>query len=257
MPTEEKDEQLEGLSGHELEAVLDLLFRHRLELGLDRVIQLEWYFLPALGYEPNVPTLYRELSSNPDFFVQMVCLVYRPATGEAPTDQSEEARAAPAMNAMNLLHVWTGPPGVGDDGHLDPDRLRDWVRQARALLKDADRQAVGDSEIGASLAGAPADEEGRWPPVAVCDLLEELDSDDIDRGLERQIYNNRGVTSRGLDTGGGPEWELVERYRGQARRLRTEWTHAARVFTRLADRFEAEAKHHDSVAEGRRRGLDV
>ena len=108
--------------------------------------------------------------------------------------------------------------------------------------------------IGTALASSPAGPDGDWPSEAVRDLLDRLDSDDVDQGLLVAIRNQRGATSRGMTDGGEQERELAERYRADSRRFQ-QWPRTAAIFTSLAQSYEREADVHDRDAEAWHRGL--
>lgn len=115
---------------------------------------------------------------------------------------------------------------------------------------------IGDEQIGAALAATPADANGEWPDIAVRDLLEYLQSDDVDRGISMAIYNRRGVTSRGITEGGAQERELAASYKAQSHLFR-EWPRTAAIFNGLARSYENQAGIVDREAESHRRGLPL
>ncbi len=250
------DSEAVRLSEYEFEILLRVIAEYRDLVGRERAVRLEWFFLPALGFDPDAPNLHRTLSEDPAFFVQMVSLIYRPAhpNPDEPQEPTEALRRA-ADNAFRLLHSWHRAPGVNDQGEMNGAALRSWVAEARRLLAEADRVAVGDDEIGQSLVAAPADDYA-WPCKDVRDLIEELQSENVDSGFRRRIFNNRGATSRSLDEGGRQEWALAESYRASAEKMRPTWSRLARIFEDLAAEYEGHARREDAAAERRRRGID-
>jgi hypothetical protein len=126
---------------------------------------------------------------------------------------------------------------------------------ARAELASRDRARVGDVQIGQVLAFAPRDQDDLQVPEAVRDLLEEINSNDLERGLSIGIYNKRGVTSRGLLDGGVQEMELARSFREQAERVRA-WPRTRKLLKRLAEPYEADARREDQEAERRHQGLE-
>ena len=90
----------------------------------------------------------------------------------------------------------------------------------------------------------------------VRDLLEELHSERVERGLELAIRNARGVTSRDPEAGGDQERELAASYESAARETRTRWPRTAAIMRSLAASYEAEARSHDADAERLRKGLE-
>ncbi|MFZ1489494.1 MAG: hypothetical protein WAS51_06105 [Ilumatobacteraceae bacterium] len=253
-----EDPELPNLGQYNVDSLLKIVAAHRTEIGLPRAVQIEWYFLPLLGYDPDARTLHQTLAEDPKFFADVLSMVYRP---RVPTDgdnaePATEQQKSAAENAFRLLSSWSICPGADESGRIDPARLRDWISEARDMLAASSRAEVGDEQIGQALAAAPAAEDGSWPCEPVRDLLEELQNDRIDRGLEIRLFNNRGVTTRSLDEGGRQEWDLAEDYRSRSQQLVARWPRTAAVYRRLSESYEADARTEDAKAERRRRGLD-
>ena len=248
------------VSRHDVSRLMEMLDRHRELLGTGRVATLEWQCLPALAFagDTGTPNLHRHLAQDPDLFASLVEIAYKLASwspGDGP-DPDESARQR-ALNAHRLLHSW--PPGAfspGGDGQqrVNAERLDGWVDHARNRLEETDRQGIGDTLIGAALATSPADSDGEWPSAAVRDLIERVNSDDLDRGLAVAVCNQRGGTTRSPTDGGDQERELAARYRAQCSRF-SHWPRTAAIFDSLADTYEDEAGIHDRRAEARRLGL--
>lgn len=250
------DPELQQLSQYDVETLLKIVAANRHKLGVERAVRVEWYFLPMLGYDPDAQTLHLTLAEDPKFFVEILSMVYRPTSNDETDKPSEQERAA-SENAFRLLHSWATCPGIDDHGEVTLVRLREWVIAARSLLAERQRVEIGDEQIGQALASAPADADGSWPCEPVRALLEELQNDRIDRGLEIRVLNNRGVTSRSLEEGGQQEWKLAEGYRSRAEQFVTRWPRTAAIFRRLAESYEADARREDAQAERRSRGLDA
>jgi hypothetical protein len=90
----------------------------------------------------------------------------------------------------------------------------------------------------------------------VRDLLEELQLERLEDGLQTQIYNNRGVTSRSPEAGGDQERELAPKYRETAQRFNDRWPEPRQILRSLAESYESAARRYDAVAERRRKGLE-
>ncbi|SCK05794.1 hypothetical protein [Streptomyces sp. WMMB 322] len=235
-----------------------LLARHHEHVGRERILNLEWQLFPALGFEAEAPILHKTLVEDPGAFVDLVTRSFRPSTNaeedvEDPVEQ--ENRRNIASRAYDVLRALRTCPGLTADGNLDPVALRTWVMAARAELASRDRARIGDQQIGQVLAFAPCDPDDLQVPEAVRDLLEEINSGDLERGLSIGIYNKRGVTSRGLLDGGVQESELARSFREQAERAR-EWPRTRKVFKELAESYEADARREDQEAERRHQGLE-
>ena len=245
---------LQSLREYGLESIVGFLEKHRDAIGIPRVAQLEWAYLPALGHDPTTPSLHEALADDPGFFVQVLSAIYR-ADGDETTEVTEDQQNL-GTNAYRLLSSWSRLPGLADDGQIDPEALASWVHTALAKLDEADRRAVGEIHIGHVLAYAPADTDGTWPCKPVRDLLEELQSEKVEQGFETQIFNNRGVTSRSPEAGGDLEHELAAKYRRGAEQLSDRWPRSAAILRSLASTYEQDARRQDDEAERRRTGID-
>ena len=251
---------LQQLAQYGLRNLLEYLERASFDEA--RLASLEWNYLRALGFESAPPTLSRHLATSPDFFAEVICRVYRPGDEDNDEDddgtEPEELSAqdlAIASNAHHLLMEWRTLPGR-DGETVDAAALTAWVERARELLRERERLRVGDLQIGHVLASCPPDPDGSWPCLAVRELLERLQSPEVERGLENEIFNSLGVTTRGLLDGGQLERDRAQQYREQAERFYDRWPRTAAVLNEAADSFERAARRYDNEAERRRTGLE-
>ena len=250
------------MGGYQFATLIKTLDRHRDHLGIGRVARLEWLYYPALRHDPDfqAPNVYRGMSQDPDMFVWMVELAFRPANA-AGEDRAEpnEVRQRLGLNAFGVLRSWPEAhfvPGLDEHGRVDDERLNRWVHDSRLRLAEIDRTNIGDEMIGAALAASPADPDGAWPGLAVRNLIERLDSDSIDTGVFVAVRNRRGVTSRSLTAGGGQERVLAQHNHEQSLGFR-QWPRTAAIFGGLAQSYEREADREDEEAEAHRRGLPL
>jgi len=91
-----------------------------------------------------------------------------------------------------------------------------------------------------------------WPCEPVRQVIEQIQSKDISRGMTVARYNARGAHFRG--EGGAQERGLANTYRRWAAAL--ELSHpfvATTVLTSMAETYESEAKGHDTEAQIARR----
>lgn len=253
------DPEFSILDGHQFERLFALLSEHSDELGHQRVVNLEWHFFPIIGLEADAPSLHRAIVEDPGFFVELVVSCFKPATSpqqEESDDLDElERKRAVAARAYDVLRTCQRCPGVTDNSQVDPAPLRSWVTSARTQLETVDRKEIGDLQIGALLAHSPAAVDGSPLHEAIRDLLEEIRSDKLERGIAISIHNSRGVVSRAVMDGGTQEWDLAMRYHVHAEAAR-DWPRTRKLFKRVAESYEVEARRNDAEAERRRQGLD-
>jgi hypothetical protein len=270
---DEPDPEMGMLSHHDFVDLFNYL--HRAGLANDRLAHLEWAYLPVFGYDARPVALGRLMADEPDFFADAVALVYRPTKegddeeegedqeGDAETTEPEAAaqhddeqqRQARASNAYRLLSEWRTVPGVNEQGELDGAALTSWVHRARERLLEIGRRDAGDSQIGKMLAWTPPGADGEWPSEPVRDLVESLQSERVERGIETELYNSRGVSTRSPFAGGGQERKLAEGYRDQAAQFQDRWPRSAAVLRKLAHSLESDARRWDDDAERTHRGF--
>jgi hypothetical protein len=219
-------------------------------VNIQRLAQLEWAYLGALDGHPASPvTLHGLLRDQPDFFVDILGLIFRPKNEvreNTPEPSEEENRRI--QSAYRLLMAWQDVPGQRKDGMIDEEALLAWMNTARSLAKERDLLEIADSRIGQVFAYAQEDPDGSWPCLPVRDALEEMDSDDGFGGFGVGIYNKRGIFSKSLREGGEQERELAKKYRHFAERCQVDWPRTAAALRRVAEGYEEEARRADSKA---------
>jgi hypothetical protein len=219
-------------------------------VDLDRLATLEWRYLGLLDGHPASPvTLHRRLRDDPEFFVEVLGLVFRPKNQPAESGENvSEADRKRAQNAYRLLSAWQDVPGGGAGQGVDEKTLAAWVQKARAKADDRGLLEICDSRIGEIFAYAPEEDDGSGLCVAVRDALEEIGTDEVFQGLAVGIYNKRGIVSRTLREGGAQERILAEKYRKFADASKIEWPKTAATLRRIADGYEDDARREDAQA---------
>jgi hypothetical protein len=91
--------------------------------------------------------------------------------------------------------------------------------------------------------------DGAWPHPAVRDVIEEVGSADLERGIEVGVYNGRGVVTKHPLEGGMQEHQLAERYAGFAPAVADRWPRTAAMLRRLAEGYRVDARREDQEAE--------
>ena len=150
-----------------------------------------------------------------------------------------------------MLDSWREIPGKKLDGTIDSDALKRWIAEAREICAGSGRDEVCDLKIGRQLSYAPPDPDGSWPCQAVRDVFETVVTDEVLRGFETGVMNQRGVTTRGLNDGGEQERGLVKKYRAFAEKYKVAWPRTALALRRIVDYYDAHAKWQDARAEAR------
>lgn len=243
------DGRYEEPSNHFAYSVGELLDRLH-ESGFDQatLAGLEWAFLPVLErFDRRPKALDKLLSDSPDFFIEVLSLVYR-AEGEESVDLSDEDQHRARM-AFRLMHDWRRIPGQQDDGTVDSDQLREWITATVERLEEVGRRTIGLQVIGQVLSGSPADPDGSWPSTAVREIIETLASKDLEEGFRIGVVNSRGVVTRDPAAGGAQERALAEEYDGLAAVVSTTFPRTARTLRLIADGYRRDARRQDFESE--------
>lgn len=236
--------QLRATFGYHLGEVLDELAR-RDDASPFEVAKREYAVLPLLGHRERTLTLHRVMAERAEFFVSILCDVFRPSSGERPEPTDEHrARAQIGFDFINSFRLL---PGLRD-GDVDLTALRRWIEDVRRLSAEADRADIAEEYIGHVLAHAPSDPaDHAWPHRAVRDVIEELHSDRIEEGIRVERFNMRGVVSKAVFEGGGQERALAEQTRGWAA-TGARWPRTAATLRRIARMWDAEGDREDERA---------
>jgi len=221
----------------------------------EEIARLEWLYLPILagvssGRPPKM--LHKELSHNPKFFAEVIKYIYKPKNKDKNDDEEslpQESIKQRAHLAWQLLHSWKTVPGSDNNGQIDYGKLKAWVDKARELCEESDRKEVGDTHIGQVLAHAKSEQEGVWPPEAVCKIIDEIQSKHLDSGFSSGIYNKRGIVSKSPFEGGHQERVLAEQFRRYAHKWAIRYPRTAAILTKIAEGYENEARREDKEAE--------
>jgi transcriptional regulator with XRE-family HTH domain len=225
------------------------------DVSEEDVALLEWSYLLVLEHSSRPPkALHQRLAAHPEFFVELLSLLYRSTNKNENADLAEgtdqEKRSTLATHAYRLLNSWHGMAGL-KDSRVDEAALNKWIAEARALCEKAGRKEIGDQKIGETFAWASPDPDGTWPCAAVRNVIEAARNDDIETGVYIGVRNSRGITSRSPLDGGNLERAEAAKYRNFAKAIRTEFPRTYAVLERIAKSYDHDAQHHDEDVERR------
>ena len=177
--------------------------------GLSRI---EWDYLPLLDqYNEAYPkVLTNKLANNPEFFCEVIRLVYRSKKGgNQYKDNSDEIQAT-AMKARQLLDTWVTIPGTQKDGTFNSEYFNHWLQRVTAICEESGHLEVAQVHIGELLIHAPPDPGGLWIHKEVAVALNYRGADEIRNGFSAGALNTRGVHT--IDPSGKQEKELAEQF---------------------------------------------
>ena len=237
--------QLSTMTGYNIGQLLDYIGKNERFEGV--VARNEYRFSRLLEHHREPAVLNRLLATQPEAFVDLVKRAYR--RKHQPRRELTETERGQATQAWWFIHNWKGFPGRREDGRLDPDLMRDWVKAARLALSEADRSDIGDELIGEAFAYSPAGDDGAWPAEPLRDLLEGIGSRELENGIVLGRLNSRGFTTRDVYEGGHQERQLAQQYREWSKMTRARWPRTARILRDLAESYERQARREDLEAE--------
>ena len=226
--------------------LLDVMVASGCDQG--RVARLEWLLMPVLSSHKRSPdALHRLLAEDPEFFVEMLSMVFR-GEGTEPEELDPDAQRR-ASSAYSVLDSWRVVPGQDSDGRIEGTRLQVWIEEAGHQLRQAKRVGIGYQKIGQMLSGCPHDPDGTWPCKAVREVIEKVADKDLEIGLGTAVMNSRGVVSKDPSEGGASERALAERYEGYAAAVRAPHPRTAGALRRIGQWYRRDGSREDFRVE--------
>ena len=218
----------------------------RQDVSSEELAKREFFYLPLLDRRGKKLAIHRLMVQQPGFYVSVLCVVFGRASGEAtpPTDQERHVATA-SYRLLNDLAIV--PSQSGDE--VDFDSLIAWCLEVRRLSAIEDRTAIANQYIGHVLAHAPrSSKDGAWPHEAIRAAIDQLQSDEIERGVTIERHNMRGAYSKAIGEGGVQERALAAESRGWAGTM-PDYPRTAAMLFRIADDWEKQGTAEDLRAE--------
>lgn len=237
-----------GISSYEVMRVLETL-RARQDIADGEIYPREYVALPLLGIDAKGLALHDYMISNPEFFMEVICDLYLPASRDKDGDREPDPYTQNKANAAyRLLQGIAMLPGQnGDD--VDLTFLSEWIGSVREIAEAKDRIVVVDLQIGHILAHSPDDPVDKgWPHRSVREILESYESEDIGRGIITERFNMRGTYSKGLYEGGDQERELANKYSSWAE-ISEDWERTSKLLKAISKNWSQDAEREDARAE--------
>lgn len=237
--------------GYYVGKLLDWL-RDQKDIEKAEVARREYAFLPLLTrfHDKKQLALHELLAHDANFFIDVLCDLYKSSSREAEEEQISEERKRRAEFAWDLLHSWHTPPGIEENKQVNEKKLREWVEIARHLAVEKDRIKIADQHIGKIFYYFPTDPtDSAWPHIELRNLLEDLQCNEIEKGIEIEQFSARGVYTKALFEGGAQERELAKKWLNWAEIIGLRWPRTRAMLERIAASWEAQAKREDERAE--------
>lgn len=218
-------------------------------LSQSELARLEFsYYKILYRGEYGIPNLLAESLSSPQFFMDLICLVYNKPRHSDPEPIPENMQGA-AITASSLIHNERGVPGRDSDGWIDPEAFSEWICSVRKLAQEQDLSVKTDLIIGAWLSDWPYKNHlDSWPAPVIADLLDQDDCEDIRRGFSTGVLNSRGVSSRMPYDGGDQEREIANKFRIFGAAWENQKPNLAVMIENIAKSFEHDSWRYDDDA---------
>lgn len=234
------------MDGYYIEELFKKL-RKRADVSPAQIAAWEYAFFPMLEYHDHDLVLYDLMANDPEFFVSILKDVYV-EDGANPDEQETTEEQRQRGNASHrILIAYDRAPAQQEGRSVDPEGLENWVSGMIKAAAEAKRLSVIYSYIGRALAHT-AELDGVWPQRPVAEIIERLHSEELERGIQIERYNMRGVFSRAMFEGGNQERELAERYRGWAAKQPASHMRTRALLSSIAKGWDADAKRADEEA---------
>ncbi len=209
----------------------------------EEMCHIEWKYLPLLRHNTRTRPkfLHRKLSSDPDFFCEIISFIYRSKDDPKEGVEPDDDKRAIATNAWHLLHDWGRTPGIQDDGNFSGEKYIKWFNEAKELCEKTGRLDIALIEIGKVLYYTPEDPDGFWINKTVLPIIDDRSAEPLRDGFRNEIFNSRGV--HWIDPTGKPERELAEAWRQKANAVDNEaYPRFAAVLRKIAESYDCDAE---------------
>lgn len=242
-------------SAHSIDDILQCVEKSR-RIPEDQLVQLEFPFISALCSGGQTVfgrslAVHRELSRNPESFVQLLTWLYQPKdrANELDVEYTAEQQRNLANIAFHALASWGILPGCQEDGNVDREKFVTWMGQALQRATEVDRRGVAESQLG-RLLGRFARHRTRdqWLPDSVLGFLDMPENSDLLKQLDLGVHSARGVTRRSPFDGGAQERALAGKYRDLAAKYGTIYPRVSAQLIVIAESYEHDARQHDEEA---------
>lgn len=236
------EETAGGMDSYHVTEIIKMLQDDK-DINEDELFRIEWAYLPLLDrYNKAEPKLLEKyLSTKPEFFVEIIQLMYRSKKEENTEIKIDENKQTLAKNAWKLLHDWKRPPGLRDECSYSSADLLKWLNKVKEMCTESGHLEVALIHLGHVLFYTPTDPNGLWIHKAAAEVLNEKDSPKIRQGFSIECYNSRGVHY--VDPTGKTELELAELWRQRANAVENEgYIHFASTLKGIAQSYVREAE---------------
>lgn len=230
------------MDGYSILSLIQALQRST-AMSEEEIAAIEWAYLDLLSKPGDASPLVleRKLSADPEFFCEVVRVIFRPENAPTPSSEPSPRDRQLASSAYRLLMEWKTPPGQLSNGDFDGHKFASWLEKVVKRCTDTGHLVVALHQVGPVLVHVPADASGFWIDLVVAQQLNRSDMQELRSGYRTGIFNSRGA--HWVDPSGAPELELASEYFERAEQA------DIRGLVRLATSMRQLAKEYESDAK--------
>jgi hypothetical protein len=219
--------------------------RKRDDVSPDDVAALEFRYLPLFHARKQPLTLHTLMVKQPKLYMDAICAVFKPANKEPEAlPEGAERLAVAAYELLTGLQVLPGQEG----NEVNEEALFAWCAEVRQIGEEVDRVKITEQRIGCLLAHAPPSaRDNAWPHESVRSVIEQLASDEVERGVAIERFNMRGVYGKTIGEGGNQERQLAEQARTWAKAMPS-YPRTAALLMSISENWLREAERADQEA---------
>ena len=217
---------------------------------ISNILPIEFYLYEALKHRQNISEsrLVREMMTNPSQLMEVLRLVFLDDEGQSSTnDLKEDVQKLLAECAFRIYYDLHTCPCVDACGAVDEPALKAYISELYRLAGEQKLTNATNIVVGDLLGCLPRNEH--YPQDALCELVEKISSDVVDRHIQCKIFNSRGVTTRAYNEGGDQERALIAKYKEYKDKVKFKSPRMGKIFDNLIKDYESQARHADIVAE--------
>ena len=235
------DEHIEKMDSYRIIEIIKIL-QNDPDVDEKDLFKIEWGYLPLLDGDNNAePKLLEKcLSQDPDFFVEIIRLLY-PSSKHGEFEKKAIEKRNLNYSAHKLLHNWKRPPGRMDDGSFSGEALKKWFDEVKIRTIESGHFERAMIHLGHVLFYAGADSNGLWIQQSAAEMLDGKDNDYIRQGFRSEVYNLYEVQY--IDPSGKEEKGLADLWRRNADEIENSGlTRFATTLKELADSLDRDAE---------------
>lgn len=240
---------------HSFENILEFLYsQNDYDEERGAKIEMKFHFIFKSYNYAKPQNLYKIISKNPSEYMAVICQMYLPDDEKLRIEELERRKQIENSQLFfefnyHLLEGFDYIPSLKLDGTIVKEELNSWVNEVRILAKENDRDEITDRCIGKLLAKYPIDmTDKKGYPVEIYDIIEEINSENINSAFEMQISNNLGFTSRGVFDGGNIERHRAKFFNYLFEDTKIIYPNVSLIFKNLRDKYLRQGSWEDENA---------